>query len=522
MKKIILFSLAALAVGITSCDMNKEPIGVINEENAIESTYDLFRFRNTAYNAFRSISGGSTWTLLDLQADEFYGTVNNGYRNMEINGGVLLPNNGSTGSVFAGSYGNIANLNYFLNKVNTVKPTSEEDSLTISRYIGEVEFIRAYHYYVLMDRFCNSPLNIDPNAPATGLQLVTVFNPSQDRASYPGRSTLAETIKFIQNDVDDAEARITAWFENPVGMDATEFSALQAPMAYYINPMTIKAFKARLAFIEGRYQDCVDLSNEIIKSGRYTLADGSKQEKQFGVNQVAALWQNDYSNEIIYMPFATKGEGGMNWGGLWIGSSPKDCDFMPTPYVAQNLYASNDTRLKVFIGSRTIDFSGTKVKVPAFTKFPGNVALRQQDNTNNLLNKNKVFRLSEVYLNMAEAYYHLGNMTEARNAMDKVRSARIPRYRGDATLTGEDLFAQIKLERQRELIGEGFRISDLRRWHDGFYRDNTGYTNGDVKRVIRRASLISYPKDSYKYVWPLPSEEFVNNPQVKGQQNPGY
>ena len=76
----------------------------------------------------------------------------------------------------------------------------------------------------------------------------------------------------------------------------------------------------------------------------------------------------------------------------------------------------------------------------------------------------------------------------------------------------------------KELIGEGFRLGDLRRWGDGFIRDgdyeSIGYElNG---YIINSAVRVSFSPNDYRYVWPIPSAEMIVNPQMKGQQNPGY
>ena len=65
-------------------------------------------------------------------------------------------------------------------------------------------------------------------------------------------------------------------------------------------------------------------------------------------------------------------------------------------------------------------------------------------------------------------------------------------------------------------------MSDLRRWGDGFDRDINYNINDKMNAVVVKLGKLSYSKDDYRYVWPIPSDEFINNPQMKGQQNPGY
>ncbi len=68
-------------------------------------------------------------------------------------------------------------------------------------------------------------------------------------------------------------------------------------------------------------------------------------------------------------------------------------------------------------------------------------------------------RLAEVYLNYAECQIELGNTGEALTYINKVRNrALLP----DAT--GADIRAEYEYERQCELLFEGQRFFDIRRW----------------------------------------------------------
>ena len=76
----------------------------------------------------------------------------------------------------------------------------------------------------------------------------------------------------------------------------------------------------------------------------------------------------------------------------------------------------------------------------------------------------------------------------------------------------------------KELIGEGFRLSDLRRWNLGFTRDGnygSGFPGMDGF-IIALGTQVVYTPGDYRYTWPIPSAEMETNPQLAGQQNPGY
>lgn len=69
-----------------------------------------------------------------------------------------------------------------------------------------------------------------------------------------------------------------------------------------------------------------------------------------------------------------------------------------------------------------------------------------------------MFRLGEIYLNMAEAAYELGNTSDALAAVNKIRERA-----GIASLTTISM-DKIRHERKVELAFEGHRFWDLKRW----------------------------------------------------------
>ena len=77
--------------------------------------------------------------------------------------------------------------------------------------------------------------------------------------------------------------------------------------------------------------------------------------------------------------------------------------------------------------------------------------------------KIKPFRIAEQYLIAAEGYAMAGQADQACTYLNLLRASRIPGY-ADRHYSGDELMAQIKLERARELYGEGFRFKDLKRW----------------------------------------------------------
>lgn len=66
-------------------------------------------------------------------------------------------------------------------------------------------------------------------------------------------------------------------------------------------------------------------------------------------------------------------------------------------------------------------------------------------------------------------------------------------------------------------------MSDLRRWGVGFSRYASYPINPDLEsQWVVAGTSVSYQPNDYRYTWPIPASEMDINPQLKGQQNPGY
>ena len=183
------------------------------------------------------------------------------------------------------------------------------------------------------------------------------------------------------------------------------------------------------------------------------------------------------------------------------------------------MYGENDIRLNTFFTQVPVNFAnGATYLAFCVNKYPGNPEL--YTGANNYTNKVKMFRIAEMYLIAAEAYYMKGgvdNETKAYNMLFQLMSAR------DASLQSQpvsgDLLKQlIRTERLKELCYEGFRWLDLKRYGEGFTRmssqaDDLSYNFGLELKVAA---------DDHQWLWPIPQDEIESNPQIKGQQNPGY
>ncbi len=513
MKKIF-FSIFLTASMLTSCDMNELPAGTLNDETAIQTEKDAMKFRNGLYNSIRSLTGGNSVSYPDIQADLFIGTVVNGNRIGPISAGNILSSDKELESFWASPYGAIADANYFLPQIEKVLATpglSQADQISLKRYRGETYWARAFFYYYLTERYCNSYVVSDPTAANSGVPLVTEFAPTGDYSKYKGRASLAEVYAQIESDLAQAEKDLKEFEES----GAADAKSNLAPNAAYLSTFTVYALEARIALLKGEYSKAIEKAEKVL-AGPFELSDP---------DEYMNMWVTDSGSELIFVPYGDLNQNGAvpATGTAWLSNTPGTRDYVLSSS-ALALYDNFDIRYIAFVEPGEINADEGTVYAPVFIKYPGNPVFNT-GSSNAFRNKPKPFRLSEIYLIIAEAG-SLGTdaeKTKANNALNTLRKARIEGYE-DQTYMGPALVNEVRNERAKELIGEGFRISDLRRWGLGFTR-NVNYmgefTDTPLILTLASAQTIYQPGD-YRYVLPIPTNEMDTNPQLAGYQNPGY
>ncbi|MDE6802964.1 MAG: RagB/SusD family nutrient uptake outer membrane protein, partial [Muribaculaceae bacterium] len=491
---------------LSSCDMNETPENTIGLDNGLQSVAEVTAERDGLYSFLRSRCGGGYAVIPDLQSDLFIGTMQNGNSYLAMTTGNIQSDDSDIEGVWAGYYSAIVQLNYFLEKVPAFIEENDltaDELVTLNRYIAEAKFMRGYYYYNLANTYCATYNAATASNPATGMPMVLDFNPSGDRSTYPGRSTLQATFDQVNKDLTEAYDGLLAAETKDGSLNKYDG---------YLNSYAVAALQARVALSMADYQTAYDKAKSVVASKEFPLATGDDYYN---------MWIDDDGSELIFAPFGNSSQMASvpATGTIFNQANPVSVKFSPTSAIMQ-AYAANDIRLESFFTTFFVDYNGASLEVAAFMKYPGNPAFNS-GNQNSYKNLPKPFRTSEQYLILAEAAYNLSNTADANKYLNELRAARIVGFQ-PVDYTGTTLLEQIKLERAKELCGEGFRISDLRRWKQGFTRE-ANYTDlPDMDGYIINLGLITYAADSYKYVWPIPSYEMTTNPQLVGQQNPGY
>lgn len=506
------------ATMFTSCDMDTTNYGVIDSSTGIQTMSDCRSFINGVYAHMRSKTAGNYNFFADIQMDQFVGIVDNGNRGGIMSMGQLTPGDTDMANIYYNMYIQINDANYFVPKVDALLESenfTDDEKSELKYYKGVALFARAYAYWYLFDKYVNySDANLD--TPGMGLQIVTVYEPSGDRKSYVGRSTIRETKEYVYKQLEEAY-NLVSDYETNVS------SANCGPNAVYLSSYTVDALHARFALLCNDYKTAYDKATDVINSGNYALCTG---------DDYANMWVNDEGDELLFVPFADKDYGGQSIGrNYYTNGDQNTSDYIPTADVYLS-YSDEDVR-NCFFSLWSMTISGENYFGVPFVKFPGNPSLNKTAANSNL-NKAKPFRLSELYLIAAEAAATEGaakNETMANEYLNELRTARIDGYEA-VHYTGDALVNAIRAERGKELIGEGFRLSDLRRWNEGFTRTAGWDIFASVPQLAPLADImivittgtnnVSYQAGDYRFVWPIPTREMQVNPQLTGQQNPRY
>jgi hypothetical protein len=200
---------------------------------------------------------------------------------------------------------------------------------------------------------------------------------------------------------------------------------------------------------------------------------------------------------------------------------------MPTSFQAAPTVEDRDVRVRSFI-DRTATIRADYETVANYKqldnltidKYPGKLSGATGFTLTNDL---KVFRTSEMYFIKMEARAAAGDLTTVATMLKNFRDVRtlaggqpqpLPDYAGNAAAA----WADILLERRKELCYEGHRYVDLRR---------LGPLAGglSVDRYARDCSensvpICELPLGDHRYILPIPIDEIIGNASV--QQNPEY
>lgn len=549
---IILFSLEIIMPSCKKNLLDQKPLNSLSDATVWNDQTLVQAYVNDQYRGLPSwdwydkVRGITLSSACDESIHQY------GYNGVyDMNKGALAPSNMTGFDTWTFDYQYIRNIEVFFSKIDGVPGTSE----TIAQMRGEMHFLLAWYYTELAERYGGVPLIAKP------FQLNDNFQ--MQRSSYDS------TVNFIVAQCDSAAALLPMNYDaNSLGR-ATQGAALALKsriLLYAASPLW------NTSNDQSKWQKAADAAKALIDLNIYPLYDGP-------AGTYGQIFTDNTNEEIIFErtidPTSantvysaveqTEGpDGGINslgqYGG-WNTDSPSGNlvdafgmdDGLPITqsplYNPQNPYANRDPRfyadinydgakwwddstLEFYVGGRNSpqylgnsDHGNSSRTGYTLRKFLNLTFDYQNDHYGQTTNPWIIFRISEMYLNYAEAEYALGNEDQARWAIDQLRSrpsVNLP----PVTESGTSLLTRIHNERQVELCFEAQRFWDVRRWMIADVTENTplmginivlntdGSKTYSTKVVQQR--IFYAPK---QFLFPIPEYELQ---KVSLQQNPGY
>lgn len=499
-KYFLLFSLAFLAF-VTSCTIERNPQGSVNSEDTFESFLQVESFRTGLYSIYRS-SNYNLRLLSDYQVDIVNAVVGFGNRNGAMYGWQEnLASDSGVESFYANQYAMLSNLNNFINNIDFVPTQNANEEALLKQYKGEAYLMRATTIHNLVRYFAKA------YDPATAESDLGVAIPLEyDPYAKPARKNLAQTYAQIKADLDQALDLLP---DNSVAM------------ADYVTKDFAYGVLARVSLEMHDFAGAVAAADEIIP--KYPLVTTEEA--------LLDQWMHDTSSEILVRLHVAVNEGGS------AAPAYQNLDFFGHPtypylyvpdYVASKkvteLYEWSDFRNTVYITTPT-DYSvyvdGYALNdITMINKYPGNPEYRSNPTVRNYINAPKLFLIPEAYLIKAEAHARGAiagtpgmNDTDAIDTLNELRVAR----NASMLMPGEDAFEAVKEERFREMLAEGQRLLDLKRWGEPLIRtggqqalEDGGllHTTGDVLHLFK-------PADDKMWVWEIPLRDLNTNPNME-------
>ena len=485
------FTILGLVLALSACELDQLPTdGIVNEalsdnyEGLLAATDGNYALMKDFVEFDNRLDPGGTWIRQFHQLSEFPSD------NVMLSGSTSDPlffaftrehfsTMFNTGYLWFSSYKIINGTNQV---ISAVEENSDEDTRQL---LGENYFLRAYMHLTLLKLFA-VPYANGRDSPGVILKTSLADDPKEPR------STVEECYLQVEADLLKAEELM----DKP--RDVAHASKIAA-----------RALLSRVYLHMERWQDALNQADLVITGGTHSLVSRDQYVNSFwnGSNSSEAIWlvahtlQDDRGFGSIGSMYLT--DQGLGWGEIY-----------PSQALFDLLGAyPNDVRNDFIVPDLEAD--GTTVKqrngFPKYfiTKFS------YQDGVVTL-NSPQLIRLSEVYLNRAEAYAHLGRDNEALADVNTIRTraglSGSELYSNSADLKGFASVLDVVLhERRLELAWEGFRVLDLVRNRRNIDRSYPGVhlEEGQTNQII--------PWDDPRNIYFIPASEILNNPI---EQNP--
>lgn len=489
---------AVLLAALSSCESLLEvtPRNQIAAETALTNRAGVTATLNGAYASMRGGTGGGYYGRIMVVTPELLADnvrlVNPATRSGRgLNESTNQP--GAHIGIWQQGTTTGANVYVTINAANLVIASADGIADATAQQKASLKaqalFLRGLLYFDLARTY-----GYNPNYVQNGFELsVPLILDAQDDASriqYPARNTTLEVFQQVEKDLQQA---IQLFTDSGTPNAGAPFSATRAAARallsrlylYWGGPKFPDKFQlaadAATAALDERVGTFVNNVNYVASWGTARAGAAGFAESIFEINYNTNQEALNGDNAIqgYYQQLRVGTSSRIGWGDV----------------VASNEFLSllepNDVRRGLLLAGVRAD----NEQVQYSNKFSGTRGVFGWDNV-------PVIRVSELYLNRAEANARLGKDALALEDLNRLRIRA--GLTASAALTGQALLDAVLLERRIELAFEGHRFFDLTR--QGLAIPKPGGT--------------TIPFSDYRILPPVPTGDIQVNPKIV--QNPGY
>ncbi len=544
-KNLIIAMVSLFTILFTGCEeqvLNKESKSSFTEDDVWN---DINLVEKLVFSSYTKIGGWgrySTNGLFSVASDEAFMLFDYGFWVL-TSGTIDASNMGAFANSWRDGYKTIRDINVFFSRIDEVP---DADLALIGKMKGEMKFIRAKAYADLIHFFGGVPLITDV------YELDDEF--IAERASYE------ECVQFIVRELDEAAEMVpeTVTADNWGRVTKGACLALKSEVLLYAaselhDPSTQPNGPLFDYSVVDKWQQAADAAKAVMDLGLYSLMPAPTWQDYttifLGAND-EIIFARPYSAEFDH-PNIDKVNTPNGYHG-WSGNIPtqdmvdafemsngKKIHETGSGYDGADPYKDRDPRFYADIVYQGALYRGreTEFYLPggldsrdgpeswnyATTGYTMRKFMDESVDFNTGLGSQPYifFRLAEIYLNYAEAQYHLGNEDVARSYVNKIRQ-RV--HMPDITTSGSQLLEDIRHERRIELCFEDHRYYDVRRWMIADETENRNARGIEWRKVNGQLTynFVNVEERRFTprmYYMPIPLAE-INKTGL--EQNPDY
>lgn len=495
MKYISTYLLAIVSMTMFSCSgdwLDLKPSTSVTTDEAMKTLTDAQSALNGVYRlaSAHSYYGDNLLYFGDCRAEDVQARISKGDGKRvspyyEYN--VKADDSFNTSLPWNQIYKVIRQTNNIIHYIDGIETTDETSALRIK---SEALAMRGLALYDLVRVFA-MPYMYDNGA---SLGVPTEIEIS-DASHKPKRNTVAECYNQVIEDMTNALGGLSK--EKTDG---------------YLNYWAVKGLLSRVYLNMGNYKEAYDAAVDVIENSKSIY-------KLYTTEEYPEVWGKDFQSESLFefyfsltepsggsggegVPMVYENEESIDWNNLiltkaYLDLLNEDPDDVRHCWLEASLIENNEG----------LPEKARSEKV-YLNKYPGK---NGDPHDNDLC----IVRLSEIYLNAAEAGFKLGtDLNTARGYLNAIVSRANP---NKSVSADEFTLERILKERRKELVGEGLALYDYTRNKLQIRRDEPGNWHlNTLAPENSNAVVIEY--NDLRHAVPIPQTEIDANPNI--DQNP--